>query len=85
MTSTFSKNVALAVVAIALAGSSPIAVRANVLHKHPTAAGIGAGLVAHHMAKKAARHGSHSIVARHPVATGIAAGIATHHVLKHHS
>ena len=74
-------TVATAILPILLAGS----VRANVLKKHPTAAGIGAGLIAHHMAKNAAAHGSHNIMARHPMATGIIAGaIVRHHLKKKH-
>ncbi|BDI33007.1 hypothetical protein CCAX7_50580 [Capsulimonas corticalis] len=56
--------------------------QAGVLHKHPTAAGVGAGLVAHHMAKKSAAKGGHSLAARHPIATGVVAGVAAHHMLK---
>jgi hypothetical protein len=56
---------------------------AGPLKKHPVAAGVGAGLIAHHMAKKSAAKGGHGIMARHPKATGVAAGLAVHHVLKH--
>ena len=42
--------------------------QAGLMHKHPTATGIGAGLVAHHMAKHA--HGG--LMHRHPIMTGLA-------------
>ncbi len=56
--------------------------QAGILHKHPKAAGIAAGLAAHHMAKKSASKGHHGVMARHPKATGLAAGLAAHHALK---
>jgi hypothetical protein len=55
---------------------------AGPLKKHPVAAGVAAGLVAHHMAKKSAAKGGHGVMARHPKATGVVAGLAVHHALK---
>ena len=62
-------------------------VHAGLLHKHPTAAGVAAGLAAHHMAKKGAAgrmaHGKKpNLAERHPMATGVVAGVAAHHMLK---
>lgn len=56
----------------------------GLLHRHPGAAGLAAGLAAHHMAKKSAAHGGHGMMARHPKATGVVAGMAAHHMLKKH-
>lgn len=55
--------------------------QAGILHRHPGAAGLAAGLAAHHMAKHS--HG-HGMMHRHPMLTGIAAAAATHHMLKKH-
>ena len=78
------KKASLAVLAATLALTAPALfttpASAGILHRHPKAAGLAAGLAAHHMAKHA--HGG--IMHRHPMMTGIAAGMATHHVLKHH-
>jgi hypothetical protein len=52
--------------------------RRNIFHRHPTATAIGAGMVAHHLAK---RHG-HGLMHRHPVATGLAAAAIAHHYAK---
>ena len=68
--------------AIAIPAFLATPAQAGILHKHPTAAGVGAGLVAHHMAKKSAAKGGHSLAARHPIATGVVAGAAAHHMLK---
>ncbi len=89
---TFSKpTLALLPAALALLAPSllPVPAQAGFLHKHPTAAGVGAGLIAHHMAKKGASsrmaHGKKpNLMERHPMATGILAGAAAHHMLKKH-
>ena len=75
---TLLRKAALLAAAVALA----VPASAGVLHNHPKAAGIGAGLAAHHMAKKSAAHGGHGMMAHHPKATGVAAGVAAHHMLK---
>ena len=74
------KNTILIPAALAILTASALspAAQANPLKKHPTATGIGAGLVAHHMAKNA--HGG--IMHKHPVATGVVAGMAAHHMAK---
>ena len=56
------------------------AAQANPFKNHPTATGIGAGMVAHHMAKHA--HGG--MMHRHPVMTGVGAGMVAHHMAKKH-
>ncbi len=62
--------------------------QADLLHKHPVAAGAAAGLAAHHFAKKgaagrAARGQKPNFAERHPVAAGVGAGVAAHHLLHH--
>ena len=77
-TRTFSLLGVAATIAASLAIITPV--QAGILHNHPTATGIGAGLAAHHMAKHA--HGG--MMHRHPVMTGIAAGAVAHHMAKHY-
>lgn len=74
------KNSILIPAALALLTATALvpSVQANPLTKHPTATGVGAGLVAHHMAKHA--HGG--IMHKHPVMTGVAAGVVAHHMAK---
>ena len=55
---------------------------AGFLKRHPVASGVAAGLIAHHMAKKSAKHGHRGFLARHPVATGVVTGALVHHHLK---
>ncbi len=78
------RKAALLSAAVALSISAFLAApaQAGILHKHPTAAGVGAGIAAHHMAKKSAAGGGHGMMARHPKTTGVAAGMAAHHMLK---
>lgn len=79
------RKAALLPAALALALPAFVApAQAGILHRHPKATGVVAGLAAHHMAKKSAQHGGHSLAARHPVATGVAAGLAAHHLAKKH-
>ncbi len=54
--------------------------QAGILNRHHKAAGLAAGLAAHHMAKT---HG-HGMMHRHPIMTGIVAGGVANHMLKHH-
>lgn len=68
---------------------TPANAQMKTLHKHSMAAGIGAGLIAHHMAKKGARSRMASgrrpnFAERHPIMSGMAAGAMTHHMLKKH-
>ena len=61
----------------------------GVLHRHPTASAVVAGVAAHHAAKKGAQGRAASgkkpnFAERHPVLSGVAAGAATHHILKKH-
>lgn len=81
---TLTRTAALlpAVAALAVSALFAAPAQAGVLHKHPTAAGVGAGMAAHHMAKNSAAKGGHGMTARHPKATGVAAGMAAHHMLK---
>ena len=74
------KNSILIPAALALLSATALvpSVQANPLTKHPTATGVGAGLVAHHMAKHA--HGG--IMHKHPIMTGVAAGVVAHHMAK---
>lgn len=69
---------ALAVFA-ATSGLAPA--QAGILNRHHKAAGLAAGLAAHHMAKHS--HGN-GLMHRHPLATGIIAGAAANHMLKKH-
>ena len=69
-----------AAIVFAASAASITPAQAGILHNHPTATGIGAGLAAHHMAKHA--HGG--MMHKHPVMTGIAAGAVAHHMAKHH-
>lgn len=79
-----TKKAPLAVLAAALALAAPAVftapANAGILHRHPIAASLAAGMAAHHMAKHA--HGG--MMHRHPMMTGVAAGMAAHHMLKHH-
>ncbi len=77
------KRMILIPAALALLTASALtpAAQANPFKKHPTATAIGAGLVAHHMAKKA--HGG--IMHRHPMATAVGAGMIAHHMAKKHA
>ena len=77
-TRNFSLLGAAATIAASLAIIAPA--QAGILHNHPTATGIGAGLAAHHMAK----HAHSGMMHRHPVMTGIAAGAVAHHMAKHY-
>ncbi len=69
-----------AALTILMASALSPAAQANPLKNHPTATGIGAGVVAHHMAKHA--HGG--MMHRHPVMTGVGAGMIAHHMAKKH-
>ena len=69
-----------AAIAFATSAAFVAPAQAGILHNHPTATGIGAGLAAHHMAK----HAHSGMMHRHPVMTGIAAGAVAHHIAKHH-
>lgn len=69
-----------AVLAILTASALAPAAQANPFKNHPTATGIGAGMVAHHMAKHA--HGG--MMHRHPMATAVGAGMVAHHMAKKH-
>lgn len=83
MKSTFKSTIAIPIaVSMFLPIITSVNVQANPLKRHPMMASIGAGMVAHHMAKKSARHGHHGIMARHPKMTGMAAGMAMHHMMK---
>ena len=77
------KNTILIPAALALLTVTALvpSVQANPLTKHPTATGIGAGIVAHHMAKHA--HGG--MMHRHPMMTGVGAGMIAHHMAKKHA
>ena len=86
---TTRNSIAALTASVFTLGSCLVAVPANagILHHHPVAAGVAAGMVAHHMAKKSGRnraaHGGHrNFAQRHPGVTGIAAGVAAHHMLK---
>ncbi len=70
-----------AALAVLTAGALVPAAQANPLTKHPTATGIGAGMMAHHMAKHA--HGG--MMHRHPMMTGVGAGMIAHHMAKKHA
>ena len=76
------KNTILIPAALALltAGALSPAAQANPFKKHPTATGIGAGMVAHHMAK----HARGGVMHRHPMATAVGAGMLAHHMAKKH-
>jgi hypothetical protein len=70
-------------------GARPAQAQHSFLHRHRTAAAIGAGLAAHHYAKKGAAARARSgrrpnFAERHPILSGLAAGAATHHILKKH-
>jgi len=82
MTQNKKSPVALLSATLALAASTAFVApaQAGLLHKHPTATGVAAGLAAHHMAKHA--HGG--FMHRHPVMTGVGAGMIAHHMAKHH-
>lgn len=82
MTTLFRKAAALTGAAALILSACLAPASAGVLHKHPKAAGVGAGIAAHHMAKKSAAGGGHGMMARHPKTTGVAAGVAAHHMLK---
>lgn len=69
-----------AAIVVAASAISLLPAQAGVLHNHPTATGIAAGIAAHHMAKHA--HGG--MMHRHPMMTGLAAGAVAHHMAKHH-
>lgn len=61
----------------------------GILHRHPKAAGVIAGIAAHHAAKKGAQNRTAqgrrpNFAERHPILSGVAAGAATHHILKKH-
>lgn len=61
--------------------------RPNVIQRHPTLTGIGAGLATHHALKVAARnrkmHGQKlNFAQRHPTLSGIGVGAATRGVIK---
>jgi hypothetical protein len=81
---TFNRTAALALPAALVLLTSTLSVQANPLKKHPHLATAGAGLMAHHMAKKSAAHGGHGMMARHPMLTGVAAAGAMHHMTKKH-
>jgi len=80
-----SKKAALAAVPAVLilfASTTLIApAEAGFLNRHHKAAGLAAGLSAHHMAKHA--HGG--FMHKHPIMTGIVAGAAANHMLKKHN
>jgi hypothetical protein len=81
MKNTKSNLAALsAAIVLAVSAAFVAPAQAGILHNHPTATGIGAGLAAHHMAK----HAHSGLMHRHPVMTGIAAGAVAHHMAKHH-
>ncbi len=67
-----------AALAILMASAFSPAAQANPFKKHPTATGIGAGMIAHHMAKHA--HGG--MMHKHPMATAVGAGLIAHHMAK---
>ena len=77
------KNTILIPAALALLTASALvpAAQANPLTKHPTATGIGAGMMAHHMAK----HTHGGMMHRHPMATAVGAGMIAHHMAKKHA
>ncbi len=81
---THTKRTPLAILSAALTLAVSTAflapAQAGLMHKHPTATGIGAGLAAHHMAKHA--HGG--LMHKHPIMTGVAAGAIAHHMAKKH-
>ena len=76
------KNTILVPAVLAILAASALAptAQANPFKNHPTATGIGAGMVAHHMAKHA--HGG--MMHRHPMATAVGAGMIAHHMAKKH-
>ncbi len=77
------KNSILIPAALALLTATAIvpAAQANPFTKHPTATGVGAGMMAHHMAKHA--HGG--FMHKHPMMTGVGAGMIAHHMAKKHA
>lgn len=74
-------TLALIPVALTFAAISAAPVQADPFHKHPMASAIGAGMLAHHMAKHSSGHG---MMHRHPMMTGMAAAMGAHHMLKKH-
>lgn len=74
------KNTILIPAALAILTASALspAAQANPFKKHPTATGIGAGMVAHHMAK----HAQGGLMHKHPMATAVGAGMIAHHMAK---
>lgn len=70
-----------ATLAVFAATSLAVPAQAGILNRHHKAAGLAAGLAAHHMAKHS--HGN-GMMHRHPVLTGIVAGAAANHMLKKH-
>ena len=69
-----------AALAILTASALSPAAQANPFKKHPTATAIGAGMMAHHMAK----HAHSGVMHRHPMATAVGAGLLAHHMAKKH-
>ena len=88
-----NRALASSAVALSLLTLSPAAFSQNVIQRHPTMAGIGAGVATHHMLKKSAaykkaHHQKLNFAERHPTLSAIGAGVATHHVIKmttHHT
>lgn len=78
----------LALVAPALA-QAPMH-RPNIIQRHPTMTGFGAGLATHHALKVAARnakmHGQRlNFAERHPTMSAFGAGALTRHEIKAHT
>ncbi len=79
--------IAAGAAAMTLLTVSPAAFSQNIIQRHPTAAGVAAGVATHHLLKKSAArkkamHQKLNFAERHPTLTGIAAGVATHHIIK---
>ena len=84
---TRNRMIATGAAALTMLTVSPAAFSQNIVQRHPTIAGIGAGVATHHMlkasaARKKAQGKKLNFAERHPTLTGIAAGVATHHVIK---
>jgi len=84
---TRNRMIAGGAAALSLLTVSPAAFSQNIVQRHPTIAGIGAGVATHHMLKKSAArkkamHQKLNFAERHPTLSGIAAGVATHHIIK---
>lgn len=78
----------LALVAPALA-QAPMH-RPNIIQRHPTMTGVGAGFATHHALKVAARnakmHGQRlNFAERHPTMSALGAGVFTRHEIKAHT